>query len=148
MYCCMYYYVLHCDFCNLPASLPPSLLPPPLSSLTLDLLLLPSDPLSLSHSFCYSLEEFNLDDNDIDANTTGLMNDCSSKTHTHNLSMTLDTHSLLGMYTHIYTRILSFSASNSSTYLPDFVLHGTSESMHSFQPKLEKHLASMVKVYT
>ena len=43
---------------------------------------------------------------------------------------------------------LSFSASHSSTYLPDFVLHGTSESMHSFQPKLEKHLASMVKVYT
>ena len=42
---------------------------------------------------------------------------------------------------------LSFSASHSSTYLPDFVLHGTSESMHSFQPKLEKHLASMVKVY-
>ena len=35
--------------------------------------------LSLTHS----LEEFNLDDHDnIDANTTGLMNDCSSKTHT------------------------------------------------------------------
>ena len=30
---------------------------------------------------------------------------------------------------------LSFPASHSSTYLPDFVLHGTSESMHSFQPK-------------
>ena len=38
--------------------------------------------LFFSPSFSYSLEEFNLDDHDIDANTTSLMNDCSSKTHT------------------------------------------------------------------
>ena len=97
----MYYYVLHCDFCNSPSSLelPPSL-PPFFLPSALSLSLPPS--LGSSLSFYYSLEEFNLDDHDIDANTTGLMNDCSSKTHTHNLSMTLDTHSLLGMYTHIF----------------------------------------------
>ena len=38
--------------------------------------------------------------------------------------------------------------SHSPTYLPDFVLHGTSEPGRSFQPKLERHLASMVKVMT
>ena len=63
-------------FCTVPPS--PFLLPSPLGTLALSL----GSSLSLTHSFYYSLEEFNLDDHDIDANTTGLMNDCSSKTHT------------------------------------------------------------------
>ena len=58
------------------------------------------------------------------------------------------------LYTHVYRYTVAYTStltcpspsSHSPTYLPDFVLHGTSEPVHSFQPKLEKHLASMVKV--
>ena len=60
--------------------------------------------LSLSHSFYYSLKEFNLDDHDIDANTTGLMNDCSSKTHTQPVNDF--GHSLFAGYVHTYIHVL------------------------------------------
>ena len=59
----------------------------------------PSSSLSLTHS----LEEFNLDDHDIDANTTGLMNDCSSKTHTQPVNDF--GHSLFAGYVHTYMYI-------------------------------------------
>ena len=83
-------------FCTVPPSLPPSFSP----RLSHSLFLLPLDPLSLSLSFYYSLEEFNLDDHDIDANTTGLMNDCSSKTHTQPVNDF--GHSLFAGYIHTY----------------------------------------------
>jgi hypothetical protein len=91
---------------------------------------LPSTPLDDYHELeMPSLGEFHLDEQDTEAHTAGLMGGCSPETHTQPVQD----------FGH------SLFAGHSPTYLPDFVLHGTSEPVHSFQPKLEKHLASMVK---
>ena len=63
----------------------------------------PPPPLFFPLSLTHSLEEFNLDDHDIDANTTGLMNDCSSKTHTQPVNDF--GHSLFAGYVHTYMYI-------------------------------------------
>jgi hypothetical protein len=91
---------------------------------------LPSTPLiDFSELNMPSLEEFHLAEQDTEALTSDPLGGCSA--HTHTQPVQDFGHSLF--------------AGHSSKYLPDFVLHGTSEPLPSFRPKLERHLASMVK---